>query len=577
VKRTALVLSFVLVYIAAASAGIVAVDQAGYPCNVHKVAILTAPADSFVVTNVQSGAVVFRGHVRSGESPDVATGITPSYADFSALTTPGIYCVRVSSNDTSLHFPIADTVLRPVCRTALRSYFLQRCGMDLPRSLAGPWWHLACHVTTDGVFHPTAEGEGFASVRGGWHDAGDYGKYVVNAGVTVGTLLMAYEMFPSRFDADDLRIPESGNGVPDLLDEVRYELEWCLTMQSGNGGVFSKVTGMTFEGFVMPENDTAQRYIYRISSASTADFAAMMAQAARIFVRFDPGFAATCLAAAQKAWAYLQVHPSIVPPGGFRNPEGTRTGEYADGDDRDERLWAAVELYGTTGDSAAHAYVRNSYASRGMVKDAISWPHVETLAQCEYMRFSRPDVDRKIQAAIRAALLWYCESTMGLRDESGFRTALAPKEYSWGSNSKILNNALLFIVGWSEGGSDKLEAAALDQLHYILGVNALGYSFVTGIGARSARHPHHRPSEADGVDDPVPGLVVGGPNSRINQDAALKEKFTPSTPPALCYLDVMPSYASNETAINWNAPLVFLAGYFAGATQSSSDAAGARH
>jgi endoglucanase len=571
VKRIALFLSFVLFHISARSAGIVAIDQAGYLAKGQKVAVLTSPADSFVVTNVHTGAIAFRGAVRPGGAPDVATGTIPYYADFSSLTSPGMYSVRVTSGDSSLYFPIADTVLQPVYRSTLRSYFLQRCGMELPKSLAGPWWHIACHVETDGVFHPTAEGSGAAGVSGGWHDAGDYGKYIVNAGVTAGTLLLAYEMYPMRFNTDDLRIPESGNSVPDLLDEVRYELEWCLTMQAGDGGVFSKVTGTSFEGFVMPENDVAQRYIYRISSTATADFAAAMAQASRVFKPFDPGFSARCLSAARKAWNYLHMHPMIVPPGGFRNPEGTRTGEYGDTNDRDERLWASVELYCTTGDSAAHAYFRANYALQGLVKDAIAWPNVGTLAQFQYLRSSRADVDTKIQGSLRAALMQFCESTLALHDASGFRTALSPQEYSWGSNSKILNNALVLLFGRSEGGSARMEDAAMDQLHYVLGVNALGYSFITGIGPRSARHPHHRPSEADGVADPVPGLVVGGPNSHIGQDAELKSTFTSSTPPALCYLDTMPSYASNETAINWNAPLVFLAGYFAGATPSESN------
>jgi endoglucanase len=173
--------------------------------------------------------------------------------------------------------------------------------MSLSPIQAGDWWHLACHTTTDAAFHASAESTGTISSIGGWHDAGDYGKYVVNAGISVGTLLLAFEYFPNRFQADDLRIPESGNSVPDILDEARYELKWFLTMQSSSGGVFFKITKPQFESFVMPQNDTGQRYVYRLSSTATGDFAAVMARAARVFRPYDSLFAASCLTAAQRA------------------------------------------------------------------------------------------------------------------------------------------------------------------------------------------------------------------------------------------------------------------------------------
>jgi len=554
----------------AQAAGIVAVDQAGYTARARKTAIVTVYADSFQVIDAVTRAEKHRGAIDMASLGDAATGMELYRADFNTLSVSGEYFVRTSTGDTSIHFTISDSVYTPVFRASLKGFFYQRCGVALPQTFAGLWWHPACHTSTDAMFHSTAESTGVAQASGGWHDAGDYGKYVVNAGITVGTLLMAYEWFPSSFAADNLQIPESGNGVPDILDETRHELTWLFTMQAAGGGVFFKITKPQFEGFVMPNNDPGQRYIYRLSSTATGDFAAMMARAARVYAPFDSVFAEKCLGAAARAWQYLQASPSIVPTGGFKNPSGTATGEYGDGDDSDERLWAAVELYLANGDNAAHTYFLNNYASKGIINGAMSWGNVRTLAECAYLRGSRSGINPNVQESIRQSLLSYCQGVLNLRDNSGFRAAIRTNDYYWGSNSLVLNNAVLLILGKGAGGNQEFEEAALEQLHYILGANVHGQSFVTGIGARSTLHPHHRPSGSDGIAAPVPGLLSGGPDRNINDDPVLAAKFTTSTPPALCYVDDQGSYASNEIALNWNAPLVFVAGYFAQDLASTS-------
>lgn len=545
------------------AARIVAVDQAGYPTGARKEAIVTAFADSFHVLTVDTRMILFRGPLAMASLGDPATGLELYKADFTAFTRPGTYLVRTSAGDTSAHFSINDSVYTSVARAALKGFYYQRCGTALLQAHAGPWNHPACHITTDAFFHASAESTGYALTTGGWHDAGDYGKYIVNAGVTVGTLLLAYEVVPASFSFDDLGIPESGNGVPDLLDEVRYELLWMLSMQSAGGGVFFKITKPQFEGFVMPQSDTGFRSIYRISSTATGDFAAVMARAARTYRAFDTTFANRCLAAAAKAWDYLLAHPTIVPANGFTNPPGTATGEYGDGNDSDERLWAAAELFLARGDAGTHAYFRTNYATGGIITNEMAWPDVRALAQIAYLRGTRAGIDGAIQQAIRTSLTTNCGAIITLRDDSGFRTALSPGGYNWGSNSAVLNKAVLLLVGRESGGPAEWEAAALEQLHYVLGTNVHALSFVTGIGERTVMHPHHRPSAADGVLAPVPGLIAGGPNRFITQDPVLQARFTSSTPPAFCYIDDQGSYASNEIAINWNAPLVFVAGYFA--------------
>ena len=546
-----------------AGLSIVAVDQAGYTTAARKVAILAAPADSFRVIHAATRLTVFHGAPRGAATPDPATGLELWKADFSTLRTPGEYVLFTSTGDSSQHFMISDSVYHPVFRASLKAFYYQRCGTSLSPAHAGPFGRKdPCHLT-DGIFHSTVPDDSIGrNVTGGWHDAGDYGKYVVNAGVTMGTLLAAYEWFPGKFASDALNIPESGNGIPDLLDEARYELLWFLTMQDANGGVFFKVTHENFEGFVRPEADGGARHIYPISSTATANFTAVMARAARVFSSIDSAFAAGCLDAAVKGWRFLVKNPSIVPAGGFRNPPGTVTGEYGDRNDSDERLWASAELFLASGDAGAHRYYTDHYASGGIVTSTMTWSDLGALAHLAYLRGNRPGISTRVQQEIRRSLIVYCQSLLQLHDLSGFGSALELQDYIWGSNSQVLNNAVLLIIGGEEGGSPAFLPAALDQLHHVLGTNAHGQSFVTGIGAKRTMHPHHRPSGSDGIVEPVPGLISGGPNRNVKQDPALASRFSSATPPALCYIDDEASYASNEIAINWNAPLVFVAGYF---------------
>jgi len=545
----------------------VSLDQVGYKPQSAKYVFVSSAADSFRVLDASTNSVRFLGSLILWRASDPATGKTVRRGDFTALQQSGEYLVVTSAGDSSERFSISDTVYNQAYRKALKGFYFQRCGMSLAQQHAGAYQHPPCH-TQDGYLHSSTDSSGFRVATGGWHDAGDYGKYVVNAGISVGTLLMAYEYFPSKFDKDDLNIPESGNGIPDILDEVRYELEWLLKMQRLDGGVYHKLTREQFEGFVMPQIDNATRYLYQVSSTATADFAAMMARAARIYSPFDASFAQLCRAAAIGAWNYLAAHPSIVPLGGFHNPSGTATGEYGDGNDSDERLWAAAELFVTTGAVEYNNYFQSNYSAGGIFGYQMGWQDVRDLAQLTYLKSVQPATNEIVRSQLRSALNSFCNNQVSTRNNSGYQVALQTGDYYWGSNSVALNAAVLLIMGYTEFSSQTFLDVAADQMHYVFGSNALSMSFVTGVGKRYPHHPHHRPSESDGIVEPVPGLMAGGPD-RYRDDAVLQALFTSSTPPALCYVDTMPSYASNEICINWNAPLVFVVGYFNGSGVSS--------
>lgn len=540
---------------------VVAIDQAGYRPGMPKMVFASRAADSVTLLSAPGNTAVYRAPMALWKVGDPESGTDVYRGVFSSFRTPGRYRAVTSRGDTSFSFLITDTVYSGLLRKSLKAFYFQRCGTELASPFAAPYQHGPCHLI-DALVHRSTDSTGFRNTIGGWHDAGDYGKYVVNAGISVGTLLLAYDMFPERFGFDDLGIPESGNGVPDILDEARFELEWFLKMQRGDGGFWFKVTREQFEGFVMPQADTGTRYLYAVSSTATGDATAVLARAARAYAGFDPAFAQRCLSAARLGWGYLTLHPSIVPAGGFTNPAGTATGEYGDGDDSDERLWAAAELFETTGESAFHDAFQASYIFGPLFDSPMWWGNVRPLALLTYIRSRQASAIGSVKTELRQGLAAYCAGATTKRNQSGYQVVLRRGEYVWGSNSSALNAAILLIAGSETLGDTLYAGVASDQLHYVLGVNRLARCYVTGIGSRSPRQIHHRPSAADGVADPVPGLIAGGPNEYLS-DPVLQALFTSSTPPSLCYADTVPSYASNEVAINWNAPLVFVAGYFA--------------
>lgn len=545
------------------------INQAGYVNSLPKIFFTTVATDSFSVVDRFNGMTVYHDELSFSVSDDIATGMTLYQGDFSDFQIPGNYFIRVGNVDSSYNFIVSNNALDDAYKKSLKGYYFQRCGVTLTPPYAGNYIHTACHLT-DATFHSSTGETGILQATGGWHDAGDYGKYVVNSGITVGTLLMAYELFPEKFEQYNLNLPESGNGIPDILDEVRYELEWLLKMQSANGGVYFKITKEQFENFVLPNLDTGTRYIYQISSTATADFAAVMAKAARVYKDFYPAFSNECLQASTLAWNYLSANPSIVPAGGFKNPTGTVTGEYGDSNDSDERLWAAAELFETTGESIYKDYFEARYSSGGIITSTMGWQNVKDLAQITYLLSTQNTSSTQIKTQIKNSLVNYCNGLVNRTAANGFGVAINPGEYYWGSNSDVLNKAVLLIIAFEQTNNQNYYDAALMQLNYILGTNAHNLSFITGVGTKSVLHPHHRPSFADGIAAPVPGLLAGGPDEYLNDDV-LKNKFNSFTPAALCYMDTVDSYASNEIAINWNAPLVFVLGYFNGEGLTSID------
>lgn len=202
--------------------------------------------------------------------------------DFTALTTPGTYKIAGDKCGESYEFTIGEGVYDEALNDAVRMLYMQRCGTELTEELAGAFAHPVCHAD-EAVIYGTSNK---IDVSGGWHDAGDYGRYTVSGVKAVADLLLAYQKYPDAF-SDDLNIPESGNGVPDVLDEARYELEWLFKMQASDGGVYHKVTCANFPETVMPQEEVEELIISPVSTTATGDFAAIMAMAYEVYKDVD--------------------------------------------------------------------------------------------------------------------------------------------------------------------------------------------------------------------------------------------------------------------------------------------------
>lgn len=537
---------------AEASSNVIALNQLGYLPAQPKTASIAGQAASFVIRSAAQNRVAFHGSLTAAKS-DAASGDSVRLADFSALDQPGTYVLELSSGQRSAPFHIAPDVYRDALRLTMRSYYGQRCGCAV--DLGGGYAHPACHLSA--AYHASSGKNGVFHNRGGWHDAGDYGRYIVNAGVSTATLLWAWELYAQTLHKLALQIPESGGKLPDFLAEVRWNLDWILSLQDEDGGVWHKQTSDHFCAFIMPQDDTLTSYVigtgsepYK-STCATADFAAVAAIAARCYSACDAAYASRCLSAARKAWKWCESHPDVA----FHNPPGVSTGEYGDNTCDDELLWASAELWHTTGEDEYQKFFAAHAEKAEQLKIVTpDWGEVSAFAYWTYALAERKD-PAGLKSAIQQATWKAAEALVEKSNSNGYGNTLAEENYVWGSNGVAGNQSLLLLIANYFHPDSHFIRAALDNLHYMLGRNCFGISWVTQLGSRPFRNPHHRPSVADHLPEPWPGLLSGGPNRHPADPVAKK---LPPSPPMRMYLDDSGAYSVNEIAINWNAPLVFL-------------------
>jgi len=545
---------------------LIRINQEGYYSNGPKLAVLVSKAESGVFHVIgERNDTVFTGPIsaprRSGNSSLVCSTL-----DFSPLNTTGKYHLAIAGIGGSYPFVISAHPLHDAAGSALKGYYFQRASMALEAKYAGQWRRPAGHPDDSILIHPSAAtpqkpAGSIISSPGGWYDAGDYNKYIVNSGITMGTLLSAYEDFPARFDTLTTHIPESENKLPDLIDEILYNLRWMLTMQDkDDGGVYHKLTNAKFDGMVMPGVTKLPRYVVQKSTAAALDFAAVMAQAARITKKFGkqvPGLSDSCLQAAIQAWQWAVKNPAMLYRQEEMNEQFTpqiSTGAYGDSNVSDEWFWAASEMLITTGDKTYAIWIIDKFPAQF---ELVSWNKVGMAGIYSLLRHTSSLPANMVNQLneMKTRLTAFADSLLKNKSTNAFATVMggSPKDFIWGSNSVAANQGIVLINAYLHTGERKYLDGALSNADHILGRNATGYCFLTGSGSRYPMHPHHRPSVADGVVEPVPGLLSGGPNP-ARQDKCNYEFTEPET----SFLDDDCSYASNEIAINWNSPLVYL-------------------
>jgi len=542
--------------ISVASASDIRLNSLGFLPGMPKKASIISDCTDFTVKKASDDSIVYSGKV-SGPVHQEDVNQDVWVADFSKISDKGKYYLDVPGVGKSYEFEIGDKVYDFAYYTAMRGFYLWRCGTAVDGEHNGnKYSQKACHLNDGYQDYMGIDSNSKRDGTKGWHDAGDYGKYTVNAGITVGCLFLAWDHFQDKLEKISLDIPETAPGYPDFLKELKWETDWLLTMQypDGSGRVSHKLTRLNFSGFIMPEKDIKKRYFTDWGTAATADFVAVMAMAARYFQPYDTEYAQKCLDAAKASYEFLKNNPEHK-----RFKQGDfKTGGYQT-NDSDDRLWAAVEMWETTGQaeylkdletgiaaSAAGGRRRGGGSTSGKVDEDWDWGNVRNLGMFTYVLSEREGKNAELLETVRSDVIAAADAIVNNTKRDVYGRPL--RRYYWGCNGTIGRQVLNLQVANKISPKQQYLEAALDAVGHLFGRNYYGRSYVTGLGHNPPMLPHDRRSGADDVKDPWPGYVVGGGH-----------------PGATNWQDIQDDYRTNEIAINWQAGLVYaLAGFTSG-------------
>lgn len=503
-------------------------------------------ASSFSIINSE-GKTVFQKDLITSKADNLYKSDV-LVADFSEFTAEGKYKLQIESAtglEKSYEFQIRTKIFNNLFYSTLNYFTLSRCGQDINQDPAY-WNHKACHTGIAEIYGTNESKQ----VLGGWHDAGDYGRYIVAGSKTVMDLLLAYDSLPENYS--DFNI----------LDEVRFELEWMLQMQREDGAVYHKISCYHFCAFIMPEQENDKLVLAPISTAATADFAGCLAYAAKYFSSTDADFSNRLIEAAKKAQEYLDCHEDEL----YRNPEGITTGGYGDWNVKDERYFALCSLFAATGNTdylTKAIEIREKALSLPDTPDepwkrnwieSFGWGSVAGYGTEILLKNTDkfPETNKSYVEKLKTAVIEAANGASKYSNESNFGVAL--KNTFWGCNGLLCDFAHMMLLAYDLTGDKKYWTASEKQVNYLLGCNPLDICYVTGSGTNYTKHPHHRPSGATGKL--MPGMLAGGPCAGLHDQAA--KSMLQGKDPLLCYIDVQASYSTNEIAIYWNSPFVYL-------------------
>lgn len=573
----------------AAATTAVRVNQVGYLPDGPKRATVVTTATGPLAWQLRnaSGAVVASGSTVP-HGADAPSGQSVQVADFSSYRSTGSGYVLAVDGSGSAPFDIRADLYDTLRSDSMAFFHHQRSGISIDASLVGsayarPAGHLGVAPNKGDTSVPCQATvcDYTQDVRGGWYDAGDHGKYVVNGGISTWLVVNSFERAKrtgkdAALGDSTLRVPERGNGVPDVLDEARWELDFLMRMQVPEdkqyaGMAFHKIHDAAWTGMPMrPEQDAQPRELHRPSTAATLNLAAAAAQCARVFRPYDSAYADRCLSSARRAWTAAQANPALYAP----DSDGTGGGAYGDAQVTDEFYWAAAELYAATGEGAYRDAVTSSpwhTSATAFTPYGFGWADTAALGRLVLATVPTglPATD---VARVRSSVTAAADGYLARMTAQGYAVPVPADGYFWGSNGEVANDAVVMAVAGELTGDGRYRAGALETMDYLLGRNALGLSYVTGYGETSAQNQHHR-FWAHQLDSSLPhppaGSLAGGPNSAL-QDPVAEEKLT-GCAPAACYVDDIGSYSTNEVAVNWNAPLAWLAAYAAERTSTGGE------
>ena len=569
------------------------VNQVGYFPQLEKIAALksdeTSPVEWELVDSEGKSAAEGKTVVYG---TDKASGDSVHIIDFSDFTTPG-NGYRISVGQKMSHpFDIRKDIYTELKYDALHFFYHQRQGIDIEMPYADnekwarPSGHpgdaaVSCLPKSKyyGTRTPYSGCNYSLDVSKGWYDAGDHGKYVVNGGATVWSLLNQYERAKyigtsvDAFKDGTLNIPENQNGIPDLLDEVRWEIEFFLNMQIPDGKpkagmVHHKVASDQWTMLaIWPHEDSVARYLHPPSTTATLNMAAATAMAARIWKDLDPAFSKRCLDASEKAWAAALKYPhewaSSDPDHGSGAYDDWARDDAAD----DEFYWAAAELFITTGKDEYKKVVTQSRYYKFVpavlefdkVNGTFTWRDIAPAGSLSLAVVPNA-LPKSDIAEIRDNVVKAGDEYLAVIDSEGYRIPLSVKDdgqYPWGANFNVVDAVQTLGLAYDFSKDRKYLNGAAVSMDYILGRNPVDTSYVTGYGDRPVRNPHHRfwAHQADSrFPEPPPGVISGGPNSGI-QDPVAKAAGLEGCRPMKCFIDHIESWSTNEIAVNWNALL----------------------
>jgi endoglucanase len=561
------------------------VNQVGYLPNAEMVAIVekgASTAEAWVLSDA-TGKTLAQGKTEP-RGKDEESGETLQWLRFDVPSgSVGPLQIRIGL-DASDPFLIKPDVYHQLKYDALAYFYYNRSGIDV----AMPWakdlkrTHRAGHLSDDQVpclAHLCAQPK---DVKGGWYDAGDYGKYVVNGGIALWTLLNLYEREKyvgstlDDFGDGKLSIPEGENQVSDLLDEARWELEFLLKMQIApgvekSGMVYHKIHDNYWSPLGQaPAQHASTRFLHPPSTAATLNLVATAAQGARIWRDIDPEFAERCRLAAVRGWNAAQKFPKL-----FASPMSTNGGgPYDDSEVSDEFYWAAAELYITLREPRLLDYLRKSPHhgrfpfkvghERSAQHTSMTWQVTHALGKLS-LALVPNDLPKDEVDTIRKGIVAAADHYVELTKKRGYRVPMEAgndHHYPWGSNSFVANNGLVLAVAADITHDPKYATGVQQAMDYLLGVNPIGFSYVSGYGVRSLQNPHHRfwaHAKGGRCPYPPPGALAGGPNSRLADPKS--QRRLSGCAVERCYVDDADAWSVNEVAINWNAPLAWVAAW----------------